>query len=272
MVRCRLSSVSGFPFRCLNIRIPYRYSRLAPPPTGRADFPHPAVPSTFSSGHSRVVFCSELNDLQSLMKKVVPTHAFRWLQGALTSTLEVLGEALLHETIDITVRLTGIAVAKVVRPTDQEPVQSRYHQADRQPAHSRCRKITYPLAGFGQRFRRGKAIQILPALPFQVVIVSEGVAQKVQTLAFFIDVDHARLVLIDFQGKTLFQHRLDPLPDAGTDVSRHHDEVIGVPYQPGFSPLPWPCGSMKRQVKPVKKRIRQQRGDHPANNVANWPR
>lgn len=54
MFRFQHSSVSGFPLRCLNSRIPCASSCLAPPPTGRAVFPHPAVPSTLGSRHARV--------------------------------------------------------------------------------------------------------------------------------------------------------------------------------------------------------------------------
>src|SRR5687767_547056 len=42
--RLRLSSVSGFPRSCRNIRLPYDPYCLPPLQTGRAEFPHPAYP------------------------------------------------------------------------------------------------------------------------------------------------------------------------------------------------------------------------------------
>ena len=107
------------------------------------------------------------------MNEIVPTHPLQWLQGALTATLQVPGKPLLDKAVQLPVCVAGIACAKVVRPADQKPVQSRHHQADWQSAHPRCREFSYPLAGFGQRFFRGKAIQILPALPFQVVVATK---------------------------------------------------------------------------------------------------
>ena len=114
MVRCRRSSVSGFPRLCLNIRIPCASSCLAPPPTGRADFPHPAVPSTLGSWHARGVIRSELNYAQTVVDKMIPAHILRWLKGALTPTLQVAPQSLLHELIDRPKRLAGIARTEVV--------------------------------------------------------------------------------------------------------------------------------------------------------------
>jgi len=152
--RFRPTSVSGFPRMWLNIRIPCARGRLAPCPTGRAVFPHPAVPHALASRHLRVVNRSELDDLQSLIDEVVPAHPSRWLEGPLTATLQGTPHAKLH---------VGVDRADLLGLFSQLPSQTGELRRQTLPRIVR----TWRLSSVGRRvFRSGKwSVHLQAVLP-----------------------------------------------------------------------------------------------------------
>jgi hypothetical protein len=101
-----------------------QHGSLAPHRTGREDFPHPALPKTLITRPMQLTNRKQLQVHQPHAVEVfVIAHPCGWSKGSLASASCVLRKTLTYLGIDLPKPLTGIPIAKVVRPTLKMPVE-----------------------------------------------------------------------------------------------------------------------------------------------------
>ena len=117
--------------------------------------------------------------------------------AALTLLAQVLSEPYLDVEVDLVEGIFPVAVAEVVAPAAELPVDGSNELGHGHCAHVRAGQLTQriflPLHCFG----RGSHAQHLGARIPTAVDVAEGVAQKIQTL--FLHINYARFLPVQFQ-------------------------------------------------------------------------
>src|SRR6185437_7871319 len=151
------------------------------------------------------------------MQMSVPTAFPTFAKGPLASTSQVTDQSFPHERIDLAECLAGITFAKVVAPAGQVLIEFYDQLWDRLEALPGAGHLLELVPLSLQRLAGRTEVQIFPVAATQVAVVSERVAQKVQTAARLVQLRRARLVGVDLQVKATLQRLLheprDPLPD-----------------------------------------------------------
>ena len=104
---------------------------LPPHPTGRADFPHPAVPDSFARGVRK-----ELHDVTSqhhqteVLAVCVKGPTGRWPVPSPAPPPQVDGQPTPYVPVDRPEYTARIAKSEVVRPTCQMPIQLAHKMRD----------------------------------------------------------------------------------------------------------------------------------------------
>src|SRR4051794_15324619 len=122
--------------------------------------------------------------------------ACRGTVGTLTPTAQVTGRAKLHETIQVTEALPGIAVTKISAPAFRPAVEIVDHLADGHETPFGPGQLSDPVVGTGHRLCRGKDVEIATGATEEIAVVSQRETQEVQALTRFMQLDDARLLAV----------------------------------------------------------------------------
>src|SRR6266567_504577 len=221
--------------------------------TGHGDFPHPAL--------ARVVYPRKHSQRHQahVLQMSIKANALPRPPATLTAALQVFAPPMPHEVVEEPERLSRVAQLEVVGPSSQVSIQPPNQLRQGCMALMRVDELPQRLPFPRQRFARGLQVQVAPgSSSVLVLVVTEGVAQKVQALAGVSQVQHTSLFAVDLQPQPAFQFALNPAPQSRTDMAGQYDEVVRVANQLRLGPLRRSIRPLKEVVKPVQVDVGQQ--------------
>jgi hypothetical protein len=175
-----------------------------------------------------------------------------------------------YKVIHIPKALAGITEPKVVRPPAQDHVDLLDRVQQRPFIAAAGLQPNFVLEPL-DRILAGKHIQIMPAAAFQISIVTERKAQKVQRLPLVTHLYDVRLIPVQLQAQLTFQSLPDPVSNLWVDVSGQYHQIISIPDQTRVGHLVRPPRILvKGSIKSVKVNIGQQRRDDSLNPKDNF--
>src|SRR5262249_13018185 len=135
---------------------------LPPRRTGRAGFPHPALPDTFAAGVRKELHATSYVHQPQASKVSIPGLPFRQAVGPLAPSLRMSEQPTTHVRIDLPERLAGVTQTEVVRPAPDLPVNVGNQVRQRLPADTIANHVaklrSFPIP----RLRRRAPVQVPP--------------------------------------------------------------------------------------------------------------
>src|SRR5262245_54180789 len=194
--------------------------------------------------------------------------------GALASSPQMSDQAPLSEPDEVPACFRRVAFGEIAEPAAQERVDPVYYLLDGHPAEPRAGEVAHLVARALLRLARRLGSPVPRPATFSVAAAqAERVAEEVERGVLVVHPHDPRLLAVDHQPEATLDLLLDEPDDPMVDELRHHDEVVGIPYQPGLCPGRRPGLQEERAVEPVKECVRQQRRDHaPLRGATSRPR
>src|SRR6266516_223788 len=221
--------------------------------TGHADFPHPALAKVVSARKHSQRYQAHVGQVS------MDTDTFTHPPASLTTTVQVVFQALAHETIEVPECLARISQTKIIGPASQVAVES-FNQFEQWVAalfgaDPLAQRVWFPR----HRFLRGLQVPVAFVASTPIPFIPKGVAQEIQALPGLLHIQHASLLPVDLQPQPSFQFTFDPAPQLRTDVASQYDEVVRVANQLCPGPLRRSIRPLKPVVEPVQVDVGQQR-------------
>src|SRR6516165_9396129 len=97
-----------------------------------------------------------------------------------------------------------------------------------------------------------------------VATVPQREPQKGDARTRLAHLDDTRLLAVDRQSKSPFEHLFDPASQLSGLVPRQNHEVVGVPHYLGVGPRSWSVAAADLPLEPMQVDIRKQWANYPA--------
>ena len=199
------------------------------------------------------------------LEMLIIAPPFRWPKGALTASLQVLDNPGAYKPVYRSLGLARIAKREILRPSPKLPVDIFYQFRHRHMALVFVYLLSKLLALRLQGLLRGSDIQISKVLSSQVPVVPKSKSQKVQACSGLLEVNHLRLIPVNFQAQPGLKFRFDIAAQSAPLISRQHHKIISVAHNLGLSPVARTVSRVEHLLEPMKIYIRQKRRNDAPN-------